>query len=79
MLDWAREHGVGHAGEGAGEVVLRVGERGGAAALGVEVFDATAGFVEGAELDADLWGMLGLLFDLRSGGGAGTYACADSD
>ena len=54
VLDRAGENGVSYAGECAGHIVLRVGEVGEEAALGVVVFQAPAGFVEGAELDGDL-------------------------
>ena len=61
MFDGDGEDGVGEAGEGAGEVVLGVCERGGVGELGgdwggsgVASFKVAAGEVKAAELDGDL-------------------------
>ncbi len=52
VFDGAGDDGVGDAGEGAGEVVLGVGEGGvGGAGGAVGLFELAAGVVEGAELD----------------------------
>lgn len=51
VFDGAGDDAVGEAGEGAGEVVLGVGEGGGG---GVAGFEGAAGVVEGGELDGDL-------------------------
>ena len=55
MLDWARDDGVGNTGKGARKVVLAVGEAGVERRIfGIECFEASTSFMEGAELDADL-------------------------
>ena len=55
MLDRAGDGRVGDSGEGAGEIILRVGEVGlEGIGGGVGGFEAAAGPVEGAELDGDL-------------------------
>lgn len=55
MFDWARDDGVGDTGKGAGKVVLSVGEAGvEGRGFGIECFETSTGFMEGAELDADL-------------------------
>lgn len=51
VFDGAGDDAVGEAGEGAGEVVLGVGEGGGG---GVAGFEVAARVVEGGELDGDL-------------------------
>ena len=54
MFYWTREHGVSDAGEGTGEIVLRVAEGGvGGVCIRFEVagFEEAAGSVETAELD----------------------------
>jgi len=54
VLDGTRDDGVGDAGEGSGEVVLRVGEAGVERCFGGVVgFQAAAGFVESTKLDGD--------------------------
>lgn len=54
VLDWARQNGVGNAGEPTGHVVLGVRQAGVGVFLLVELFHAATRFVEGAELDAYL-------------------------
>lgn len=53
MLDGPGEHAVGDAGEGAGEVVLRVAERDAGEGGVPAVFEVATRGVEGAELDGD--------------------------
>jgi hypothetical protein len=53
VLDGPGEHAVGDAGEGAGQVVLRVAEGGAGEGRVAAVFEVAAGGVEGAELDGD--------------------------
>lgn len=55
VLDRPREDGIGHSGEGAGAIELRIGERSGQVGVGVIVclFESTPSIVKASELHRD--------------------------